>query len=101
MNLEQYLLTKLSEECLEIGKEALKIQQFGMYSFNPEDPNMSNKDRLKHELNDLMAIIEMLNTHCDLDYQPCNESIITKIGKVEKFHELSKDLGYIQKQKAP
>lgn len=101
MNREQYLLTKLSEECMEIGKEALKIQQFGFNSYNPEEPNVSNKQRLINELNDLMAIIELLNEDTTLNYSPHDVDIAIKKDKVDKFYNLSSELGYCSKQHKP
>lgn len=94
MTQEQYLLGKLAEEALEVAKEALKGQQFGLDEINPES-NHSNREDTHKELDDLLAIIEML---CELgfDYIPSEERVAAKKIKVLKFLEKSISLGKVQ-----
>ena len=57
-----YLLVCLMEECAEIQKEAAKCLRFGESNWHPADPKITlNVDRLKYEIIDLCAIIEMLD----------------------------------------
>ena len=92
MNITQHLLIKLSEECSEISKEALKAVQFGLGNHHP-DETRTNNDKLISEFNDLFAIIEMLN-----DRLECIEnraSIENKKRKVIKFMKVSVELGLL------
>ena len=60
----QFLLAKLSEECHELGLEAGKSIQFGVDSFNPElVDSTTNLQNIKKEFNDLLAIVELLNSY--------------------------------------
>lgn len=94
MNLEQFYLLKLAEECEEVAQRALKAMQYG---FDESEPNQSltNKQRLHSELNDLHAAIEMLNNKSNLLYYPDFLVIEQKKIKVEKYLKYSQKLGQV------
>jgi len=94
MNREQYLLTKLAEECNEVAQMALKTQQFGMEEKHP-DLTLNNKERLHEELNDLNGIVKMLNDEFGFNYSPSNKQMIYKSRKVDKFYHYSVNLGLV------
>lgn len=96
MNREQYLLTKLAEECTEIAQDALKTQQFGFESYNP-DTGITNTEYLTNELNDLFAILEMLDELGSFKFVACPSAISDKKAKVNKYLELSRKLGKVEK----
>ena len=61
MNTTEHILTCLAEEGSEVTKEATKALRFGINDTNflkPDGPN--NAERLVDELNDLMAVADML-----------------------------------------
>lgn len=61
MNQREYLFTCLTEECCEVGQIVSKIKRFGLTDVNvlePDGPN--NLQRLKAELNDIMAVVDFL-----------------------------------------
>jgi hypothetical protein len=64
MNQQEYLFSKLGEECNEIAQMTSKINCFGIDEvfkdkhLNPE--KFSNRERLINEINDLFGIIELL-----------------------------------------
>ena len=60
MNDTEYLLVCLGEESSEVVKTCSKILRFGMDSSHPRDLKTNNKSNLLYELNDLMAVVEIL-----------------------------------------
>lgn len=93
MTYEQLLLCKLAEEATEIAKDALKAQQFGLNSYHPET-NLTNIEYITNELNDLFAILEMLNEYGSFEYVPCQKAINDKKEKVLHYMKLSQQLGH-------
>ncbi|ENX00476.1 hypothetical protein F900_02147 [Acinetobacter modestus] len=87
MTHEQFLLMKLAEEASEIAQIALKTAQFGMTEKHP-DMALNNKERIHLELNDLLAVVDELNTWAKFGFK---ENYAAKINKIEK---LNKYLGY-------
>lgn len=82
MNQERtnYLLTCLIEEAAEIIKEATKAQRFGLHdNYLPLTP----EQRLKQEVNDLLAVREMLLDE-GLDIRKDRELLEAKKRKVER-----------------
>lgn len=94
MNKFQLLLTKLAEEASEVSKEALKIQQFGLYSTCPYD-SVSNIDKIHKELNDLTAVIEILNDEFNLGYIPDRRAIDDKKIKINLYAIKSNEIGLV------
>lgn len=95
MDNTQYLLTKLAEEATEIAHIALKTAQFGFYSVKPQTSEM-NLNRLHEELNDLLAVVKMLNESTDFNFKQDDKQIVNKIAKVNKYLEICKDIGSVQ-----
>lgn len=95
MNRQQYLLCKLAEEASEVAQIALKTQQFG---FNERHPQLreDNAARIRAELTDLLAIVDMLNTEFDFSFEPYQEAILEKIYKVNKYYQYSVQLGEVK-----
>ena len=92
MNRLQFLLTKLAEEASEVAQIALKTQQFGLDEVYQVD---SNKTRCHAEINDLLAVVYMLNAEFDFGFTPNEQSIIDKAEKVNKYYQYSVDLGMV------
>src|SRR5580658_4815599 len=68
MSIKQFWLTKLAEECTEVGQRALKQIQFGKEQVwksgelgstgpGPETAGLNNAQRLREEINDLLVIV--------------------------------------------
>lgn len=95
----QYLLTKLAEEAMEVGKISLKAQQFGLDE-KREGQEFTNKERIHQELNDLNGIIRMLNIEFGFNYEPSDSDNLVeqglKMDRVEKWHSYSKSLGHVE-----
>lgn len=96
MNIDQYCLLKIAEECNEIAIECSKIMQFGTRSFSPADPQqIINIDRLRSELNDLLGVLEFMKETCGFEFIPNREQIDMKKAKLLKYLEISRGLGHV------
>lgn len=67
LNRSAHLISILAEECMETGKDLMKIQRFGLLDRITHDPKgppvqegPTNQDRVVAELNDIMAMVRML-----------------------------------------
>jgi|AntRauTorcE11897_2_1112592.scaffolds.fasta_scaffold26421_4 hypothetical protein len=94
MTLTQYLLGKLAEEGSEVAQIALKTQQFGLSEMCPGQP-FDNAERSHQELDDVAAIVEMLNDQ-GFGYQPDRDRIETKKAEVAHYLRYSVDLGAVE-----
>lgn len=94
MNLTQFYLTKLAEEASEVAQIALKTQQFGMNEKRRDQPYL-NYERIHQELDDLLTIVDLLNTHCGLGYRSSQEAINRKKERVAEYLQYSVDLGQV------
>lgn len=94
MNIEQFYLMKLAEECAEVAQRALKAMQYG---YDEKEPNQSftNKERLHQELDDLIAAFEQLNEKTNFDYHTNYYRVDQKKKKVRKYLKYSQDLGKV------
>ena len=95
MNRLQYLLGLVGQECNEIGKEASKAAFFGLEDHAPGTA-VTNASRVHQELDDLAAIVEMLNREFNFGYVP-NEALISdKIDKVNLWQKYARQKGNVE-----
>jgi NTP pyrophosphatase (non-canonical NTP hydrolase) len=98
-NRKEHLLIVLAEECAEITKEVSKSIRFGLnnkYDRN-SDPNVAtNAQKIIDELNDLIAVVEMLSEEGYLDYKLDPAKIKAKKEKVNRYAGYSKLAGYLE-----
>lgn len=92
MTKEEHLLIILAEECNEVAQRVAKALRFKLNDPEGMEPNQpyTNKDRLILEINDLLAVIEMVFEDEDIVSSTLKEY---KKSKVKKYLELSKKLG--------
>lgn len=95
MTHEQFLLNKLAEEASEIAQIALKTAQFGMLEKHPEMTG-NNKERIHLELNDLLAVVDELNTWAQFGFKENYEAKINKIERLNKYLGYSIRLGKVE-----
>lgn len=98
MNREQYYLMKLAEECNEVAQRALKQVQFGKDEVQ-KGQTYTNGQRLKLEILDLIAVIDVLETdnHIPtLTADAMNKYIDEKIFKMEKYMDYSRGLDRVK-----
>lgn len=93
MNNLQFLLLKIGEEAKEIGLVADKTIQFGLDSNNNGQLSLTNKEHLFKEMNDLLAVVEMLNEECGLGFTPDPQAIAEKKKKVQHYRSITQELG--------
>lgn len=98
MTIRQHLLLKLAEECQEVAQRALKSVQFGANEVQTGQEK-SNATRLRDELNDLDAVILLIESRTDdIALMPSNaklRAILDKQTKIEKYLTYSQELGMV------
>lgn len=57
---------------------------------------ISNRDRLRGELQDLFAIVQILNEEFDLGFVPSPEAVEVKRAKVMHYAQYSKEIGTLR-----
>lgn len=93
MNKQEYLVTKLIEEAAEIIQRATKAIDFGFTEVEPTQEH-DNEFRLVQEINDFLAVLEMLQeSGVSLRGIANPVALAKKKTKVEKFMELSRQQG--------
>lgn len=89
MNTTEHLLTILSEECAEVAHRACKAVRFGM---NETEPGRcyDNRERLEHELSDLVAVAGMLGLY------PQKDDMGKKVARVRKYMKYARKVGTLK-----
>lgn len=111
MNRNQFLLTKLAEECAEVSQRALKQIQYGAQQIQTgsevkdgvaapvEEAGLTNAQRLYKEVEDFAVIIDLLFDAGQLpDFIPNHNWVKTREKKIEKLNKylaFSRKLGEI------
>lgn len=90
MNRLEFLLIKVAEEASEIAQIALKTAQFGLEEVKPGQ-SLTNRERMYHELDDLNAMVALLNKEFNFEYEPSSTRQLIKIVKVEDYYQYSRD----------
>lgn len=93
MTYKQYLLVKLAEEAAEVAQMASKSAHFGMHQKWVSD-GPTNAERTHGELDDLLAIVELLNEE-DFGYVPSMRAKGLKRRKVKRYLNESIGLGEV------
>lgn len=94
MNLPEYLLVKLAEECAEVQQRVTKALTFTLDEVQPGQEE-SNRERIAQELDDLLAVVEMLkDAHVLRDKSL--EAMFKKKLKVRKFMDYSRERGTLR-----
>jgi len=92
MNRQEYILSKIVQECSEVQKVCTKAQFFGLDSVNHET-GKTNILCLIDEWFDIFTAIEKLAEHINLDISNMNPDLDAKSERFEKFYEVSVSLG--------
>jgi hypothetical protein len=95
MNRTEMLLVQLAEECAEVQQQCCKALRFGLNEIRPQDSTETNSESITRELEDLEAIIHMLQEVKAVEYFK-QENIDKKIAKVEKYLNYSICVGTLK-----
>ena len=90
MTREQYYLTCLAEESVEVAQRADKAVRFGLEEVQPDQP-LTNRQRLEQELGDLLGVCDMLGI------EPDKKARSLKAAKVFRYAHYSSDLGMVER----
>ena len=97
MNREQYLLTKLAEECNETAQRASKAIVFGMNDIQ-EGQYKSNNTRLVEEFSHIVAYMELLidenSVKMDMDFM--KKHVDKKKQELKDWYEYSVNRGCVE-----
>lgn len=94
MNIKEYLLVCLIEECQEVSHAACKALRFGMEDKHPET-GISNQEKVKEELMELMTVVNMLEED-GLSFRTLCENILeNKKFRVLQYMEYSRKKGIL------
>ena len=92
VNRTEYLLACLAEEAVEVAQRATKAMRFGCDEVQPGQ-ELSNTQRIRQELSDLIAVAEMLE-EAGVPVLPLEvDAIDRKKAKVAAFMEYSRSCG--------
>ena len=80
----QYLLMQLSSQACKLAQRTLKTIQFGLLEVYPLN-NKTNKQVLHEEIDKLMAIVDLLNTHHRFNFTRNAEAINDKKEKMHHY----------------
>lgn len=98
MNKLEHILTITAEECNEVAQRITKALRFGLSNVE-EGQSFTNLERIMHEYNDLVAMLEMLEEELDKEIglnEAHNGNVFQKTNKkfkVEKHFEISRKEG--------
>lgn len=99
MNLQEYMLSKLQEEAIEVSHAISKAKTFGLHDVNP-NTNTTNAEHIVQEFAEMQAVLEMcyelgipLPTITDESLRDRKEA---KKIKVLQYMKVSRDRGTLQ-----
>ncbi len=99
MTKEEYLLTCLQEECNETGQRAAKAVRFGLEEVQPDNNQLlTNAQRLVYEFNDLLAVMEVMQSEGIIDNIYDRDAVALKKIKIQDwFRYAKKEAGTIDR----
>jgi len=89
----QYKLLQIAEEATEVAQECHKAIRFGIYNFHPDNPGITNLQRINRELTDLQASINRFNKD-RMDILTTNDAEIKDAeDRMKLYHNISRTEG--------
>jgi hypothetical protein len=90
-----HLLLMLAEECAEVIQRITKAQRWGLHEVQPGQA-LNNEQRIRYEVNDLYAVIDLLYERRGVVLFRDNEQVIAKKAKVLHFMEYARQIGELE-----
>lgn len=90
-----HLLLTLAEECAEVIQRITKAQRWGLHEVQPKQP-LNNEQRIRYEMNDLYAVIDLLYERHGVVLFRDNEQVIAKKAKVLHFMQYAREIGELE-----
>lgn len=98
MTRAEHLLTKLLEECCEVGQRCTKAMRFGLQEIQ-DGHNEDNAARIMDEFLDVVAIVEVLQSEGHLPLMANTSQLIrAKKDRFFKFYAYSIECGTVTPQ---
>lgn len=95
MELNDFYLLLLAEECAEVTQRVSKSLRFGNNE-TQKGQELSNKERLSNELMDLLTIVDILKEKNLIDINAFNYHKEEKINKINEYLIYSQKQGKVQ-----
>lgn len=98
MNYYENMMVVANEECAEVQKEISKALRFGIDNHHPDEPNITNGERILKEFHQLRAVMDMLVIHRIIPALPeeqIHQVYRDKIEAIEKWGKYSEEIGCI------
>lgn len=95
MTVSEHLLTCLMEECAEIQKAASKALRFGL-AHAPGSKPLTNAQLIAHEVNDLVAVVELLEEAGLIERSGTLRALEEKKIKVKMFMNYAREQGTLK-----
>lgn len=96
MNATEYLLQTLTEELAETIQCISKIQRFGPDDVWPRPGGMTNMQKLKMEINDILGTLEMCEERRIIRCVRSRKLIDSKKSKIRKWMRYSRSLNRLR-----
>lgn len=94
MNVDEYILSRLSEECCEVGQRVSKALNFGMTEVQ-SGQDLNNDERIAEEMKDVISVAIILQRRGQLtsEFMPTEEEIEAKLKRIKKYAKISVEQG--------
>lgn len=90
-----HLLLTLAEECAEVIQRITKAQRWGLHEVQPGQ-DLNNEQRIRYELNDVYAVVDLLYERQGVVLVRDNEQVIAKKAKVLHFMQYAREIGELE-----
>lgn len=98
MKHKENLMVVALEECAEIQQEISKALRFGVENHHPDEPFITNGERILKEFHQLRAVIDMLVVERIIPGLPEAEQhqiYRDKMDNIEKWEKYSRSIGQV------
>lgn len=98
MTRAEHLMVLAAEECNEVAKELIKTMRFGADGCHPDEPDITNSERVLIEYTQLRAVMDMLIINRAI--KPIrkeweNQIYRDKVSVLEYYEQYSSELGTV------